>query len=896
MTQPSPSRRTMLRIALGVLPATALPLSLTVGSSTAQAGTRGTVRSQPSVPDAATVRPLGGVVSASCSPDGSQVCDGATSGPLEVLNGSYPLSVPGLGIPLGGIGAGSFMVNQCGTFGPWNFGGQRNGDRWENRILPQAAFHIREQVGKSAATVRTLATKGPHVVGSQGPVPDRSWGDPLSAWNVLSPGDGTYSALYPFGWIDYKPFKTDVSMRFYSPIIPREDRRTSLPVAHFDVSLSNPAQQTAKISVMFTMPNAPVTNGTTPASVRRGLYSHATTHKSTGITAVTLGADDPGNTPDAHRSEWTIAARAQAGQTVSYATSWNSDSDGADIYAPFSAAGTLGNSALDSSHSAGAIAVSVTLKPGQKTTIPFVLSWDFPQISFADDKTVWMRRYTNFYGARTTDTTNATAGNYNNYIAGSYPFEQSFTIARDALADRTRNLADIEAWWKPIATNRAYPRVLRTAALNQLYQLAFKMPLWEGGLVSNSVTPTQGTRVGGAIPGTHLFFAPDSATGGNVAMGTDVGSYAYLAYNLFFPSIERDRLRAFAEAIMLDPHGNPEDPRLDNPWITWGQSSAPAPEAQQFIDVPAKRIYRMYAYAHLNKDNAFLASVYPAMKRQMDYLQALVEPGENLPRSMKKSPSPYLPPMCNTYNVTPVVGRDVYNSGLYLLALATMIKAGKKRKESAVTVEAWENAFRLARTEFEDVFWDSKNRWYRYTEYTTGSAVHLDTFFAQHMAERLGLPDLVDLRRYQEQLTRHYHLFMAHRDSSGRLLGASNMAIPDGTTEWPIQSTVFFVTKLRQEIQVWSGTNYLTASVYYNAGTRFGNRQLREHGVEMAAAATTQVWEVEANGFTFDTPEAWDRDDASRYAYPGYERPLAIWDALDAIQPLNPFLTGRSGR
>ena len=47
------------------------------------------------------------------------------------------------------------MINQAGTFGPWNFGGGA-GERWEVRVLSQAAFHIREQVGDGNPLVRTL--------------------------------------------------------------------------------------------------------------------------------------------------------------------------------------------------------------------------------------------------------------------------------------------------------------------------------------------------------------------------------------------------------------------------------------------------------------------------------------------------------------------------------------------------------------------------------------------------------------------------------------------------------------------------------------------------------------------------------------------------------------------
>ena len=189
--------------------------------------------------------------------------------------------------------------------------------------------------------------------------------------------------------------------------------------------------------------------------------------------------------------------------------------------------------------------MSVTLQPGQISTVHFVLAWDFPQVSYSNNQTVWMRRYTGFYGGRESAT--------HDYIASSYPFHQSFHIAEDALKNHEENLAAVEKWWRALATDDAYPKELRTAALNQLYQIAFKMPLWEAGLVSNKMSPGDWQRLSANLAGTHLFFSPDAAGGGNIVMGTDTGSYCYIAYNLFFPSIERDRPRARAKAIMLDP-------------------------------------------------------------------------------------------------------------------------------------------------------------------------------------------------------------------------------------------------------------------------------------------------------------------------------------------------------
>ncbi|MCZ0997509.1 GH116 family glycosyl-hydrolase [Streptomyces mirabilis] len=890
MKRAIPTRRTLMRAALGAVPAsfalTAAPRAVAGPSASGGIGAGGRA-SGFVIPEPALSRPLGRIAHGVCDPSVSQVCDGSQpQGPIEALKGAYPMSVPGLGIPLGGVGAGSFMINQSGTFGPWNFGGGQNGDRWQNRILPQAAFHFRERIGNGPATVRTLATPGPRNTGSLGTVADRSWGDPLPAWTLLKAGDGTYNALYPFGWIDYSAFETDVSLRFYSPIVAGEDRRTSLPVAYFDVRLTNRSSQVADVSVMFTMPNAPGNVGGTPATVRKGLAGRVTTDRSTGVTGVTLSSDDPSNTADAFKSEWTIAARPAKGQKVTYTTSWNGDGDGSDVYKPFQKNGALGNARLDDSASAGAIAVQARLEPGGSTVIPFVLTWDFPQITYADNKTVWMRRYTNFYGARTTDRTNATAGGYNAYISGSYPFHQSFAIANDALGDRENNLRAVHSWWKAIAGNTAYPKLLRTAALNQLSQVAFKMPLWEGGFVSSTSTPTGGTRAGSMTPGTHLYWSPDSAAGGNNGMGSDVGSYGYMAYSYLFPSIERDRLRAVAETVMLDQYGNPGDPDVNNPWITLAKGTEPTPDNQEFIDRPAKRLYRMYAHARFHGDWDFLESVYPAMKRMMAFLQALVRPDEYLPRTRPTPEGAMLPAMPNTYNSIPGLGRDVYNSGLYLLALAIMIKAGRRTGEDKATVTAWQRAFDRARTEFEDVFWDGTNQWYRYTEYTKGSATHLDTFYAQHVAERLGLPDLVNLRRYRTQLTQHYARFTADRTADGRLLGARTMVLPDGVTEWPALSSILGVAAPRQEVAVFTGTNYFAAATYLLAGARFHDTDLREHGVEMASAVSTQIWSEDENGFAFDAPEAYGPSNAAVYSYPAYERVLAVWDTLDAIESL----------
>ncbi len=844
------------------------------------------------IPEAALVRPLGEPAPAPCTPKLSQVCEGATPTPFETLHGGYPMSLAGLGIPLGGIGAGSFMINQFGTFGPWNFGGDVD-EHWEVRVLPQAAFHIREQMGDGAPLLETLAVPGPQVKGKEGPVPGRSWGGPLPAWHALRPGDGTYSALYPFGWIDYKPFQTEISLRFFSPIVVREDKRSSLPVAYFDMHIANYKATTAKVSVMFTMPNASPHEGRTPATVRSNLSASSFSDDSRGIKGVTLRSDGADNTPDAKASEWTIAARPPHGATFSYVTSWNATGDGSDIYHAFESNGRLDDTSLDQSNSAGAIAVAVELKPGEEITIPFVLTWDFPQVAFVDNKLIYMRRYTNFYGAR------ETAGN--DYIERSYSFHQSKAIAVDALSEHDQNLRAVKAWWQPIATDNAYPKILRTAALNQLYQIVFNDSFWEGGLVSNALQPSLGKRTGTSMPGLHLFATVDSGAGNNSGNSVDVNSYNYLSYNLLFPSLERGRLIAFSEALELAPHYTDMGAGINGPFVTYKNLPECAADRDNFIDIPSKFIARAYAYSHLNDDDAFLTRTYPAMLKAFHCLSNEIPAGRHLPVAAEmgllagdpQNPVDHKPQTFdvkgfkwpNTFDTLATKGPDSYDSGLYLLSLEIMIEAAKRQGSEPSKIVAMTRELGEAKAEFERTFWDPVHGYYAYTVYPHPgqTSTLLDTFFAQHIAERLELPDLVNLAHYKQQLSRTYSAFMAWHDPEGRPVGAPNMIAGKGVREWPMLGLLGSV----QEEGVWPGVNYFAASTYVAAGKRLRNEKLIDDGISMGSAVATQTWLNKKNGYAFNTPMSWDRSDTTWYIYPAYERELAIWDLMESIKPLS---------
>lgn len=886
--------RAIVTTLASVLAITTLSATPAQATSTSPAPSSGSVFD---IPASAMVRPLGEIPSGSCDSLLLPVC---SSGIARVL----PYTTPGLGIPLGGIGAGSFMINQSGTFGPWNFGGSQ-GTSYEVRSLPQAAFHVREQIGDQPATTRTLATDGP----KDTTLPTiRSWDDPLPAWNALHEGDANYAALYPFGWMTYghSAFGTDVSMRFYSPIVAGEEKRTSLPVAYFDVRIANNTKQAADVSTMFTMPNVPGHEGRQPATVREGLSSQYRSDPATGVHAVTLSSNSDANTPDAYKSEWTIAADVGKNQSFSYLTSWNANGDGSDVYEQFSDSGKLGDTALDKSDSAGAIAVSAKLKPGESTIIPFALSWDFPEVGFANNNTVWMRRYTQYYGAQTTAK--------NDYVPGSYPFHQSYNIAKDALVDRTAALKDVLAWWKPIVDSPKIPAQIGAAAMNQLANVTFHTDLWENGLVRNSVPVTEGgERIGTAVPGTHNYFGTDSIAGGvsTQGQGGEIGIYSYNVYSQLFPFIERDRMRAKVEQILVSDDGDPQDFSVTgsmdpavydidgDPFITWnphnqssnnsapGAGLTPGPGTMSFLDRVSDNVFRMYDYAQRNSDTGFLRFAYPAMKRALALLQKTIPDDSVLPEPTSQArPQPgNVQQMADLYNAMPTDRFDSYTSGLYLLTLETMIASGQKVGEAHAQVAAWQSELKAAKAKYEAVFWNAKEGYYRYTLPQNGAdEVMINTLLPQYLAERAGLPDIVDRAHYEQHLKAMYPLVAGAN-------GPKLVGIPAGQADYPFTGPQGHV----YEPNVLPGAAYSAAANYVAAGKAFHDPSLTEQGVSMAQAVITQLWDTPSNGYAFDTPYIYSSQTPSRWVYPDFENNLSIWQLVDVLnRPGKPATLDRS--
>ncbi len=488
--------------------------------------------------------------------------------------GNYPRGATGRakrGVPLGGVGAGNFMFNLCGTFGPWEF---KTGVH-EEKFLPQGAFHLFEKAGPLPPSVRTLATEGL-----------------LPAWNAWPKGAGQYSALYPKAWFDFYGALADISLKQFTPIIPHNYRETSLPVGVFQFRVVNPRTDTLAIALMFSFPNAGYAD-----DIRTGLRTAVRCTEE--IVAVVMSADSPLNPSVTQGSEWCIATRQRLG-AVSVCPSWNASGSGADLYADF-ADGRLSDAPLDASGSAAALAVTVRLGPGAETTVPFVLSWYFPRVRFGEG-TEWYRRYTEYFG---TDPGHA------------------FDVAAMALAHVEAWEEEVDRWQGLIVDESRYPEWLKQAALNELYYDTFGGVFWENGCITRPEESSYGT----LPPDDHKYFCMECQAY-PMCETFDVRHYECRHYLELWPEIERDVLRWFADYIANDPEGKaPHDAGMpsQDPFFRFSGYGG------DWQDMPSKFIQQVYAYYRKTGDEDFLRFVWPACKKTYRYMKTKDSNGNGLP-------------------------------------------------------------------------------------------------------------------------------------------------------------------------------------------------------------------------------------------------------------------------
>ncbi len=772
----------------------------------------------------------------------------------------YPSNLddgPWHGMPLGGFGAGCIGRSPRGDFNLWHI----DGGEHVFQPMPACQFNVFEQDHGSgqpdvtSTQTYALCTEAPNF-------PD------LAEWTWYpSSNSATYHALYPRSWFVYRNvFQAELTCEQFSPILPGNYQETSYPVAVFEWTAYNPGDRPVTLSILLSWENMAgwFTNTLKAPEItlrddgspvydyqpRIGMSEGNWNQRMEGDRAwgCVLGNMESSRPPAEGDGQWAIATGSPNDTTeVFYHTRWNPTGDGADIWQPFSADGSLPNShhshpAASGERIAAAITVRFTLAPGETRQIPFVVAWDFPVTEFAEGVR-YFRRYTDFFG---TTGTNAWA------------------IAQTALNAYKNWQQQIQAWQQPILDRTDLPSWFKMALFNELYDLT------DGGTLWSAATEADPVGQFGVLECLDYCWYES----------LDVRLYGSFALLMLWPDLDKAVLRAFARAIpKADKRQRvigyyytigAESPLADRKTVNatphdlgapnehpWEKSNYTAyQDCNLWKDLGSDfvlQVYRDFVFTG-QTDVGFLADCWDSVVRSLHYLKSFDLDGDGIPEN---SGAPD-----QTFDDWRMKGISAYCGGLWLAALEAAIAMGHVLLDHPDTVKmmgdvegaiaTFESWLHQARPIYQNTLWNGQ--FYRLDSGSNSEVVMADQLCGQFYARLLNLPDIVPSDCAQSALQSVYQsCFLNFHDGK---FGIANGVRPDGSPVNPADT---------HPLEVWTGINFGITAFLIQMG-------YRDEALRVLEAVIHQIYE---NGLQFRTPEAITAVGTFRACH--YLRAMAIW-------------------
>jgi non-lysosomal glucosylceramidase len=742
------------------------------------------------------------------------------------------------GAPVGGFGSGTFSRTFRGDFARWHL--QPGVHRYQTVYANQFAMFQKSE-DEQNGVARVLFTGHPQ-------------GGALKSWSWDYPvGAGEYAALYPKSWFDYKwdKFPVHVTVEQFSPILPDNYKETSDPVAVYRWHAENPTKKKITVSVLLSWTNMMGWLRGNERNFRDGMNegnfnSYRSEKSSEGMMkGVLFERKHAGKELNAWDGQMTIAAMESSGVEISYVTTFSPDRDGSDVWNSFAKDGALSNSNVPWLSSgeplAGAIAVKFTLEPGEKKVIPMVVAWDFPVVEFGEGRK-WNRRYTDFYG---------TSG------------ENAWAMARDGLQNARKWSEAIDAWQAPYINDESKPLWYRGMLFNELYVFGDLGSFWGRPVGADTKTPSTYSFM-------ECFDYPFYET-------LDVRFYGSMALAKFWPEIDKQVMRAFADTVPQElsqrmiwqwksdttgnltfrtrkrkgavPHdlGVPaEDPFFQVNQFSWQDTNGWKDLNSKFVLM----IYRDYVLSG-SKDKEFLRYTWPAIQEALVYLGKFDRDGDGIPDNDGYPDQ--------TYDTWLVRGDSAYSGSLWLASLRAAEEIAKKLGDGKAAAH-YNELFAKGQKSYIAKLWNGK--YFRYdTESEYKDNIQADQLAGQWYADVTGLGDIVP-REMRSKALRNIYDYNVMKFANGEM-GAVNGIAADGT----------LITSNEQVQEVWTGTTLALAGFMLGEGMK-----------EEAFHTAWGIYHVsyETKGYWFRTPEAWDI--TGNYRASMYMRPAAIW-AMEMTAP-----------
>jgi len=792
-----------------------------------------------------------------------------------IAPGDIEARADGSACPVGGIGAGGFERLMNGNFSTWflKLGWMVEDTVWADQ------FHVFVKSG-GRTIARTLSTTAPPPASGLG-----AW-----AWNYPV-GQGDYFALYPksgFSYEESAELPVDLAVVQFSPIIAGNYKETSYPVAIYRWIAHNPTKQSVEVSLLLTWENMigweavrarPAAGEAPQASFvwdrkSAGSFNEAAEEgRAKGVLFRKRGQDV--RTGNAMSGTMAIAALESPEKSrVSIQAAFDPRGDGADIWTKFAADGTLDAARASAPAAAGqgtgaAVAVSFTLKPGERLEAPFAVAWDLPYYEF-EAGAKHKKKYTAFFGAEGTN---------------------AFRIAAEALVRAGEWEKAIDAWQKPSLTNPRLPDWFRQALHNELYVLT-ETSIWDATTDLHTYLESAdylmyGTTDVDSYCWHVLRLWPELETRAmSYLAGTiplEDASFRAFQYAVTFPQeVPADKLHHYWNTIKaagMVPHdlGSPRK----RPWTIL--NGFDWQNANFWKDINPKfplRAYRDFL-ATGALDIGFLMKMFQASVVALDTLEARF--GDRVTHVPLNEGIPD-----QTYDTWKMKGQSAYVGLLWLAGLKTTVRMGETLasrglvragdldiREVIVKYKGW---FESGRSSLRQL-WDERAGYFHID--ANMDDIMTDQLFGVWYADMLGLegegPDpivpLADVRRALRTIYEKNVLGFG-----GGVMGAVNGRKADGGQ-----------LRSQQGDEVWVGTAYAFAANCVLNG-------LVAEGLHTAYGLYHVVYSPFGQGYFFKTPEAYLDPDETLWNDPAakygektframkYMRPGAVWALYEAIR------------
>ena len=763
---------------------------------------------------------------------------------------------PWHGMPLGGFGAGCLGRSSRGDFNLWNLDG---GEHWYGTI-PDCQFALYERNGNQARTY-ALATA---------PQRDDSRLDgdqPLSSWSwypasTQEQNTGIYAARYPLSWINYEGvFAVEMCCEAFSPILPGDYRRTSYPLAVFRWKLRNPTSEPLELSLLLSWRNLCgwFTNTDASASVHfrddgspehnyQPAIGNCEGHRNhwidqPGLTGVILEGKRS-NPLEEGQGQWCLAVPDDLpGVEVMRCSRWDPCSDGSEIWAPFAKDGRIPNSNNDRISRSGeqasaAMALKLTLPPGEAVEIPMVIVWDLPVTTFASGVQD-LRRYTDFFSAD---------GN------------AAVAMATEALRNWRSWRGRIEAWQAPVLARQDLPETLRMALFNELYDLASGGSLWTASrpedpfgrfgvleCIDYAWYESLDVRLYGSFALLQLWPELDKAVLRSFARAIPAKDDTQRPIGWYFTQ-GRGRVEASRKVAGATPHdlGAPNERPFDaTNYTAYQDCNLWKDLASDFV----LQVWRTFTCAPGGEDLRFLAECWPAAVEALRYLKLFDHNDDGLPDN-GGAPD-------QTFDDWPLKGVSAYCGALWIAALEAGLAIAQRLQldlglETSEEQHQFGRWLEQSRANFDKLLWNGE--YYKIDAESGTPVVMADQLCGDFYARLLGLTPVVSNSRSLSTLQAVKEACFENFEAGK--LGVANGLRRDGTPLDPNGT---------HPLEVWTGINFGLAAYY----------RLMGEGATAVAICAAVIHQVYEGGLQFRTPEAITATKTFRACH--YLRAMAIW-------------------